>query len=158
MPTGSALKPVAIWLDTGGELFLEGSSWIYTVRQGHEADGPTLLAAQDAAIAERFSLQARTLLRKPDHPVLIRGARVFDAVRGRVLPPTNVLVRGERIAAVGRFAIPADAEIIDGKGKTLIPGLVDMHQHVLNDTDGLIDIMNGVTTIRDLGRPAATPS
>jgi imidazolonepropionase-like amidohydrolase len=47
-------------------------------------------------------------------------------------------------------ARPAGAEVIDGSGKTLIPGLWDMHAH-LSPGDGLLDIANGVTTVRDLG-------
>jgi imidazolonepropionase-like amidohydrolase len=81
------------------------------------------------------SIAASTAATRPgapaagERPLLIRGARVFD---GReVVPVADVLVRGGRIVAVGRtVAAPADAELVDGSGKTLLPGLIDAHAHV----------------------------
>jgi len=60
---------------------------------------------------------------------LIRDARVFD---GRtVTQRTDVLVRDGVIAAVGpRLDAPADAEVVDATGMTLLPGLIDSHTHV----------------------------
>lgn len=61
--------------------------------------------------------------------VLIHGARVFDGT-GRKAAVRDVLVRGDRIAAVGRHVKPpADAHVIDAAGLTLIPGLHDLHIH-----------------------------
>jgi imidazolonepropionase-like amidohydrolase len=61
-----------------------------------------------------------------------RGARVFDGER--VLTDTDVLVRAGRIAAIGRgLAVPADAQVIEADGKTLLPGLIDAHTHVFGD-------------------------
>jgi imidazolonepropionase-like amidohydrolase len=64
----------------------------------------------------------------PDNDVLIEGARVFDGTR--VLPNAQVLVIDGRIAAVGaRVQAPADIDRVDGRGKTLLPGLIDAHTH-----------------------------
>jgi imidazolonepropionase-like amidohydrolase len=62
---------------------------------------------------------------------VVRGAAVFD---GRaLLPDTDVLVQGGRIAAVGRsgvrLTVPAGAALVDGSGRTLLPGLIDAHTH-----------------------------
>src|SRR5215213_2150829 len=90
---------------------------------------------------------------------------VFTNVNGipmdkeRVLENQTVLVRGGVIAEIGKSVkIPKDAQVIDGKGKYLIPGLVDMHTHMLSDGDDYPDsiaedelrvmVANGVTTIR----------
>ncbi len=59
---------------------------------------------------------------------VVRNARVFDGVRDRGV--TDVLVVGERITAIGRaLRVPANAMAIDGRGKTLMPGLIDAHTH-----------------------------
>jgi imidazolonepropionase-like amidohydrolase len=63
--------------------------------------------------------------------VLIRNATVFD---GRaVLPDTDVLLQAGRIAQVGargsRLPAPAGASVVEGRGRTLLPGLIDAHTH-----------------------------
>src|SRR5688572_16067736 len=67
-------------------------------------------------------------------PVLLRPARVFDGVAARPHDGWVVLVRGDRIAAVGPAAqvrVPAGATTIELPGMTLLPGLIDAHSHVL---------------------------
>ena len=63
---------------------------------------------------------------------LFRNVRVLDVVAGRLSPPTDVLIRGNMIAAIGRNAAgSAPAKVIDGGGRTLMPGLIDAHVHVV---------------------------
>ena len=63
--------------------------------------------------------------------LLFRGVRVLDTVRGSLGAPTDVLVRGRHIAAIGAAATPAaTATVIEGRGRTLMPGLIDCHVHV----------------------------
>jgi len=86
--------------------------------------------------------------------VLFRGARVFDGAR--VLDNTDVLVRNGKIESVGRkLRAPQGAEVIDAKGKTLLPGLIDAHTHAYGDV--LRDaLMFGVTTELEMfGEPKA---
>jgi imidazolonepropionase-like amidohydrolase len=62
--------------------------------------------------------------------LLLRGARVMTAA-GVEYPEGDVLVEGERIAAVGaRVAAPADATVIELRGKVITPGLIDTHSHI----------------------------
>jgi len=62
--------------------------------------------------------------------LLLRGAKVMTAA-GVVYPEGDVLVEGERIAAVGaRVTAPADAKVIDVRGKVVTPGLIDTHSHI----------------------------
>ena len=62
--------------------------------------------------------------------LLFREVRVLDTVRGTLGAPTDVLVRGNRIAAIGDGARPtASARVIEGHGRTLMPGLIDVHWH-----------------------------
>lgn len=61
----------------------------------------------------------------------IRNVRVFDGER--VIPRTTVIVTGDAITAIAPDAeIPAGAQMIDGNGKTLLPGLIDAHTHTVD--------------------------
>ncbi|HEY0458155.1 MAG TPA: amidohydrolase family protein [Pyrinomonadaceae bacterium] len=91
--------------------------------------------------------------------VAFTNVAVIPMDKERVLQNQTVLVKNGIIAEIGeRVKIPKDARIIDGRGKYLIPGLVDMHTHLLSDGDDYPDsiaedelrvmVANGVTTIR----------
>jgi len=93
------------------------------------------------------------------------GVSVVPMDRERVLPNQTVIVRGDRIAAVGptgRVAVPAGATRVDGRGKFLLPGLAEMHGHIpppsapaeLTENVLFLYVANGITTVRGmLGAP-----
>ena len=82
-------------------------------------------------------------------PVVIQNVRVFDG--SRMLPRTSVAIADGCIAGVGRnLKIPARARIIDGRGKTLLPGLIDAHVHVRTTEDLAAALAFGVTTCLDM--------
>ena len=76
----------------------------------------------------------------------------------QVLERQTVIIRDGRISVIGSAAttkVPKDAMRIDGRGKYLMPGLVDMHTHLYSQTEMPLYIANGVTTVFNLdGRPA----
>jgi len=151
--SGLDLQPSPIWLDARQELFASGGSWLGVVREGFEAALPELLAAQSDAVAADARAAARKMARRPP-ALLIRNARLFDAEKRALRPATAVLVRGEKIDAVGatsEVAAPKDAEVIDAAGKVLLPGMWDMHVHVLDPWEGATQLLAGITTVRDLG-------
>ncbi|MBX7055241.1 MAG: amidohydrolase family protein [Pyrinomonadaceae bacterium] len=89
------------------------------------------------------------------------GVNVIPMDRERVITNQTVVVRNGTIAQIGdaaRVKVPADALTVDARGKYLIPGLVDMHTHLLSDSDEYPDsiapdelrvmVANGVTTVR----------
>src|SRR5690606_11345361 len=95
---------------------------------------------------------ARDLVKQPKGDLLIRDARLFDPRDLSVTPGSSVLVRGERIVRVAPGAeieATAGAEVVDARGRFLMPGMWDNHQH-FSDIDGLLDLANGVTSARDL--------
>src|SRR4051812_19061859 len=64
--------------------------------------------------------------------VALVGVAVIDATGAPPTPGMTLLARGDRIVAVGAsrtVRVPDDAAVIDGRGKFVIPGLVDMHVH-----------------------------
>lgn len=79
--------------------------------------------------------------------ILFTHVDVFDGTAGELLRDANVLVTGELIEAVSAEPIDAEgARVIDGGGRTMIPGLIDMHWHTAFAN---IAMMRGLTT--DLG-------
>ncbi|MBV8502525.1 MAG: amidohydrolase family protein [Paucibacter sp.] len=89
---------------------------------------------------------------------IVRHATVFDGERR--LTDTDVLVQDGRIAAIGReLKAPAGVSVVDGRGKTLMPGLIDAHTHTWGSA-GRDALRFGVTTELDMftdprGLPAA---
>lgn len=104
--------------------------------------------------------------------ILLKGGNVLDPVRGALLARHDVLIDGERIVEVSAAAISAPhAKVIDVSGKTVMPGLIDLHVHVLASLANLginavqpnvlvafraMPIMRGMlergfTTVRDAG-------
>jgi Tol biopolymer transport system component len=96
----------------------------------------------------------------PRGVVVLRGARVITMKGSEVIENADVVVRDNRIAAVGRqgsVAVPAGAEVVDVSGRTIVPGFVDTHSHMwpawgIHKTQNWIYLANlayGVTTTRD---------
>jgi imidazolonepropionase-like amidohydrolase len=90
--------------------------------------------------------------------IAITHVSVIDVTSGQIHPDYTVLVSGNRISYVGSATsatIPADARIIDGRRKFLMPGLWDMHVHafvwVFSQFAGPLMIANGITGARDMG-------
>lgn len=123
--------------------------------------------------------QEKSTPRAPEKPdraaTVIENVRVFNGVSPTLSAPSSVLIRGNVIEKVapGRISV-AGARVIDGGGRTLMPGLIDMHWHsmfvgvplavVMTADIGYLNIvagvearktlMRGFTTVRDLGGAA----
>jgi imidazolonepropionase-like amidohydrolase len=94
-------------------------------------------------------------------PLVIRNVNVVPMDSEEVLAGQTVVIRDGRIESVGPAPVelPANATIIDGTGRYVIPGLAEMHAHVsgaqLNPRILTLFAVNGVTTARGmLGQPA----
>src|SRR5579872_312663 len=82
-------------------------------------------------------------------PVLIQNVRVFDGAH--VIDKTSVLIDGGVIRAVDpKLVKPAGAQVIDGTGKTLLPGLIDSHVHAYSPDSLKQSLAFGVTTVLDM--------
>lgn len=107
------------------------------------------VAALLAAIGT--TLGAPPVSAQQDSAVLFRNVRIFDGKAGALSPPSSVLVRNKTIEKISASDITATAQVIDGGGRVLMPGLIDAHWHAMLATATL---MRGFTTIRDMGGPS----
>lgn len=151
--SGLGYEPFYVWMESPAVFFGRYDGFVTVVREGWEDAAPDLIKAQVEAVAQRTLNLAAKLSRRPAGPLAVKGARLFNPETGEVLPGTTVVVSGNRIQAVGRdgeVPVPAGAEIMDARGKMLLPGLWDMHQHLV-EADGILDLAAGVTSSRDLG-------
>lgn len=79
------------------------------------------------------------------------NVNVVDVDQGRVEPGQTVLIQGDRIVRIAAdLAAPAGAKTIDGTGRYLIPGLMDMHTHITNEDQLYLYLATGVTTVRHM--------
>ena len=84
--------------------------------------------------------------------LLISHVRVFDG--DKTISNVSVLVRAGKIDALGRHVVAAsDARVIDGRGRTLLPGLIDAHTHIQSRDDLVESLVFGVTTVLSLHMP-----
>ncbi len=98
-----------------------------------------------AALVALPSSTARLGGQAPNGVVAIRNATLLTVTRGTIPSGTIVLQNG-KIAAIGaNVNVPAGAEIVDGTGKFVSPGLIDAHSHIAND-----DINEGGTSVSSM--------
>lgn len=87
--------------------------------------------------------------------IAITGALLIDGRGGPAVPDAVVVVRGERIVFTGARAavdLPESAELVDARGMTLMPGLIDAHFHLDGDVQLVhLFLQRGVTSLRDPG-------
>ncbi|MFY9621094.1 MAG: amidohydrolase family protein [Pyrinomonadaceae bacterium] len=101
-------------------------------------------------------MRAQTNHANPERPLAITNITVIDPKSGSVKRDVTVLVRGGRIATVGKsntVRIPSATQTVEGRGKFLVPGLWDMHVHLDSGDFGRnhylrLLIVNGVTGVR----------
>lgn len=92
--------------------------------------------------------------------LVIQRVTLIDGTGSAARPDMTVVITGNRITAVGpwkKTRFPRNAQIVDGAGKFLIPGLWDMHAHGASDARApwshLLFLANGVVGVRDMAGP-----
>ncbi len=109
------------------------------------------LASLLAVAAMMFGLVSATA---QTQTLAITHVNVIDVVDGRVAPNSTVTISAASITSVTpNAAPPAGAQVVEGQGKFLIPGLWDMHAHTEMTGESWLQlyVANGVTGIRDMG-------
>lgn len=118
------------------------------------------------------SMTVQVVAQKADGPIMFTNVNVFDGEHETLIENTNVVVTGNMITAVSTEPLAvAGGQVIDGGGRTLMPGLSDCHWHSLQIAVNNIELltqdpnynmlkvaleqehilMQGITTVRDLG-------
>jgi imidazolonepropionase-like amidohydrolase len=144
--------------------------------------GGPMFARISTVVSGMLCLVAATAFAQPQSvepsTILFENVRIFDGKSDTLSGAMNLLVRGNTIAKISKDPIPTDlsanTKVIAGGGRTLMPGLIDMHWHAmlvrptpadllagdighLNLTAGAEaadTLMRGFTTVRDLGGPS----
>ena len=160
LPLASALEFARAQQRKAEEQAKQGGADAAADKDQKPGDKPTVPASETVEIA----LDAPRST--PAGSFLLRGARVITMHGDSVLASADVLVTGNRIAAVGAagsLATPAGARVYDGTGKTVIPGLIDTHAHLHYSGfevfpeakwEYLANLAYGVTTVYDPSAPS----
>ena len=149
---GLDFSPLYVWMDEKQTLFASGETWSMGIRAGFESAAKTLIDAQQETQQKRNRDLAHKLMHRPSGDVVIRNVTVFDSTNAKLVAAQDVHISGNKIASVGPSSADptGPAQVVDGTGKVLIPGLWDMHAHV-SGNDGMMNLAAGVTTVRDMG-------
>lgn len=152
--SGILPSPYPVWLDENKRYFAD-ISFISVIPAGYEGALKQLRNAQDKATADAVAgIAGRFLSPAAKAPVLIDNVQLFDADKGAFLANRAVLAQDGKIAAIGAagsLKAPAGAQLVDGRGKTLVPGIWDSHLHIGDDWDVLSNMANGITSFRSPG-------
>jgi hypothetical protein len=151
--SGTAFTPIYAWFDADMRLAaFEQGGWLGMIPEDWDVSAlGTLSKIQTQESATRIEAQTGGLARSIEQPLLFANVDVVDVENGITLHGYNVLVEAGTITHVSQDSIEADgAIVVDGAGKTLIPGLWDMHGH-FNLEDGVLNIAGGITNVRDIG-------
>lgn len=146
---GLDLNPIYIWM-LGDEMIAKISGNLHIIRTDFSPMRLEMRGIQDGVEDESLIAIAKKLTHKVNK-VVIQNVNVFTE-SGSLLFNQDVLVEGKLIKAIhgtGEMEVDKDATLMDGSGKTLMPGMFDMHTH--NDKfRGILHLAGGVTAVRDL--------
>jgi imidazolonepropionase-like amidohydrolase len=154
--SGLGSSPQPLWATQDGKFF-GAVTGIGILPAGYEGSLDALDKAQDDALAARSPALVKALLKTPAGPVAFTHVRAFvDGVRF-VSDETVIVDKGiiSRIGPSATTPAPKDAQVIDGKGETLVPGLWDSHMHFGDDSTGPFLLSLGITSARDPGNDNA---
>jgi hypothetical protein len=145
----------AVWIDESDNFFTTSAGWFMAIQRGAEGVLPGLREIEKRIRAARSEALARRLTPPAPKALVIRNGNVFDSEKGIVRNRVTILIEGDRIKAVGpadSVRTPAGATIIDATGKTVIPGLWDMHTHLFlaGEEAGSMQLAAGITSVRDV--------
>jgi imidazolonepropionase-like amidohydrolase len=157
---------------------LSASSSARTIRSSKRASCSSLAVAAALSIGLCQASLAQQAPSADGGTTLFQSVRIFDGRNATLSAPSNVLVRGNKIETISAQSIAvdrrADTRIIDGGGRTLMPGLSDVHWHamlvrstpaimlgsdvgyttLLAGAEATATLMRGFTTVRDMGGPS----
>ncbi len=151
--SGIGFTPAYLWLDDKLESFaLDFGGFMGMARKGYGEEVIDLLSSEQSKFeARHFETISPGLSQHLQQPLVFSNVNVVDVENGKLLENYHVAIRDGKISEISATPIAADnAIVIDATGKTLIPGLWDMHGH-FSLSDGILNIASGITSVRDVG-------
>ena len=147
-----------LWIDADGRLAC-------LITNDAEGDKQEIVYSSYESLLPQFigraAIQGMNLFAheaKPDaaahKKIAIVHANIIDVVNKTTISDATVIIEKGKIVAVGKSSaiqIPSDAFVLEAKGKTILPGLWDMHAHFEQAEWGPAYLAAGVTTVRDCG-------
>lgn len=146
-----------VWLDEHKNLvaLVKANTQIREIiKRGYESVMPTVIAGHVKEQLAALAQYTHNLKDEPSETIALVGGDIVDGINDQTQKNKVVIIQDGRIvniADVGKVKIPEDAKVIDVKGKTLLPGLWDMHAHSNQVQWAPAYLAGGVTTIRDNG-------
>ena len=148
-----------LWFDSNRNLVAEVSTdaefdHFEAIRDGYESALGEFVAKAGADNMAALADISKGIPGSHSATLAIVGATLIDGKGGAPVADSAVVIHDGRIVAVGprsQVKVPKDANVVDAKGKFLLPGLWDMHAHFEQVEWGPIYLAAGVTTVRDCG-------
>jgi Amidohydrolase family len=153
---GHDLEPVYVILDAQHEFVAAPGADLVVVPSGAAALYPELSHLESELDLESLAQLETRLAHRYDSPIAVRNVQIFDTATGEIERDRTVVVYGGRIVSVlaADAALTDDSIVVDGEGGTVLPGLIDMHDHVA-PWRGPLHLAAGVTSSRDLANDNA---
>jgi len=134
---GLAPSPIPVWATADGKFF-GAVGGLAILPACYEGELLALDKAQDDALAARSPAMVKALLKTPAGPVAFTHVRAFldgthFANDQTILVDHGIIVKAGPASSI---AVPKNAQVFNGTGKTLVPGLWDSHQHIGDDFSG----------------------
>lgn len=150
--TGFGFSPSFAWYDDEYNFFAtDGGGWFGVIPEGWGREHlEQLQEIQKKADNQYLKDLAEKLIHTSEKPILVTNANYVDVNTGKLIEGQSILVIDGRISKIGTDIPAGDYTNVDASGKTLVPGLWDMHGH-LSKSDGLLNMPAGVTNVRDMG-------
>jgi imidazolonepropionase-like amidohydrolase len=112
----------------------------------------------DSVSNNKLAEQSAELLKKSFHKIGLFNCNYVDVAKGILVTNKTILISNGKIENIAdtSLIIPADYKRINASGKTVMPGLWDMHAHTFPG-EGFAYLANGITAVRDLGNNLQLP-
>lgn len=149
MIKGLGMNPSYLWMQ-GNQMIASIAGNLHIIKKDWSDYREEMKTLQDD-VEDANLIETAQELSQQVNKVFIQNVNVFRA-DGTILPKQDVWVAEQKISKISPTnpnAMPDNAKIIDGSGKTLLPGMFDMHTHNTKFR-GLLHLAGGVTSVRDL--------
>jgi hypothetical protein len=150
---GIGFTPNYLWFDENLDVVsFDGGGYLGMVPEGWDVSVLNELSGIQSEVDGAFITElASDLATRTEGPVIFENVNVVDVVNGGLIENQSVLVEGGKITAVSADPIESSGAMrIDGSGKSLMPGLWDMHGH-FSLSDGVLNIAGGIVNVRNIG-------